>query len=108
VSYPYPQHYRAWPGPQQQHLHRLHCPLGSGLGLALPANAIGKNFLPGGAVFGTAPSGTGFQVSLFGIVGLLVAASEGLEINLLGVTVGFDFKTPALKLPAIGDLGIGT
>jgi len=108
VSYPYPQHYRAWPGPNSTTCTACIARWVPELGLALPANAIGKNFLPGGAVFGTVPSGTGFQVSLFGIVGLLVAASEGLEINLLGVTVGFDFKTPALKLPAIGDLGIGT
>ena len=38
------------------------------LGLDLPSNAIGKDFLVRGALFAAAPSGTGFQLSLFGLV----------------------------------------
>jgi hypothetical protein len=75
------------------------------LRLASPANAVGKDFLPGGAVFGAAPSGTGVQVSLFGLAGLLVAMREGIEFNLLGLNIGIDFLTPGLKLPGVGRLG---
>ena len=62
--------------------------------------------MPGGAFFGAAPSGTGLQVSLLGVAGLLVALKEGIEVNLLGLTIGIDFRDPALKLPGVGRLGM--
>ena len=77
------------------------------LGLDLPPNAVGKDFLPNGAVFATAPSGSGFQVSIYGLAGFLIAAKEGVELSLFGLNFGFDLAFPALKLPAIGRLGIG-
>ena len=55
---------------------------------------------------GCAPSGTGFQVSLYGVLGVLAASEEGFEINLLGLSFGFDLNRPALKLPFIGRLGL--
>jgi hypothetical protein len=76
------------------------------LGLDLLSNAIGKDFLPGGALFATAPSGSGFQVSLYGLAGVLLAIDEGLELNVLGLNIGIDAAVPALKLPAIGRLGL--
>jgi hypothetical protein len=71
-----------------------------------PSNAVGKDFLPGGALIAAAPSGTGFQVSLYGLVGVLLAVDEGLELNVLGLNIGVDAAAPALKLPAIGRLGL--
>jgi hypothetical protein len=68
----------------------------------LPANAVGKDFLPGCPIFGTAPSGT--WVSLFGLAGLLFAVREGVELNLLGLNIGIDFVSPGLKLPGVGRL----
>jgi hypothetical protein len=56
-------------------------------------------------VFAAAPSGTGYQLSLFGIAGLLVARTEGIELNLLGLALGIDFANPGVKLPGIGTLG---
>ncbi len=66
---------------------------------------MGKDFLPGGALFALAPSGSGFQLSLYGVAGILIAAKEGVELNLLGLNIGIDAAAPALKLPAIGRLG---
>jgi hypothetical protein len=68
--------------------------------------AVGKDFLPGGAPFATAPSGSGFQISLYGLAGVLVALEEGFELNVLGLNIGVDAVVPALKLPAIGRLGL--
>jgi hypothetical protein len=56
-------------------------------------------------MFARTPSGTGYQVSLLGLVGLSIAREEGLELNLLGLTFGFDLLELALKLPGIGRLG---
>jgi hypothetical protein len=104
ASYPYPYAYRAWPGPNSNTFTAHIARQVPELGLDLPANAIGKDFLPGGALFATAPSGTGFQLSLYGLAGILVALKEGVEINVLGLSTGIDAATPALKLPAIGRL----
>jgi hypothetical protein len=71
----------------------------------MPSNAIGKDYLPGGAVFAAAPSATGYQFSLFGVIGLLVARNEGIEINLLGMDLGIGFKSPGVKLPGVGLIG---
>jgi hypothetical protein len=53
-------------------------------------------------LFAAAPSRSGFQVSLYGLFGVLLAAPEGLEVNLLGLSFGVDPVRPALKLPALG------
>ncbi len=106
ARYPYPHAYRAWPGPNSNTFTAFVAREVPALGLALPSNAVGKDFLPDGAVFGTAPSGTGFQLSLFGAVGLTVARDEGLELNLLGLNLGLDALRPAVKLPGLGRLGL--
>jgi hypothetical protein len=70
----------------------------------LPPTAIGKDYL-GGRLTATAPSGGGFQLSLFGLLGLLASGVEGFEFNLLGLSFGIDPFSPALKLPLVGRLG---
>ncbi len=49
----------------------------------------------------------GRQPSMFGILGVLAAIEEGLEINVLGLTFGIDPKDLALKLPLAGRIGPG-
>jgi hypothetical protein len=55
-----------------------------------------KDFLPAGRVVALAPSGSGFQVLPYGLIGILFAADEGLELNLLGFHLGVDPVRPAL------------
>jgi hypothetical protein len=106
-SYPYANEYRVWPGPNSNtftaHVGRAV----PELKMDLPPTAIGKDYLTNGSVFAAAPSGTGFQVSLFGLLGVLAAIEEGLEINVLGLTFGIDPKDLALKLPLAGRIGFG-
>jgi hypothetical protein len=106
ASYPYPHEYRAWPGPNSNTFTASIAREVPELRLDLPSNAIGKDFLPEGALVAAAPSGSGFQVSLYGLAGLLLAVDEGVELNILGLTVGIDAALPAVKLPAIGRLGL--
>ena len=73
----------------------------------LPAHAIGKDYL-GAHVFARPPSGTGAQASIFGVLGLLAAPEEGLEVNVLGLTFGLDPSDLALKLPLVGSIGFGS
>lgn len=104
-SYPYDHLYRVWPGPNSNtfvaHLARAL----PELGLDLPPTAIGKDYLPDGRWLAGAPSGDGVQISLAGVLGLIAAPEEGIEINLLGLTLGLDFAPPALKLPGLGRIG---
>lgn len=101
-AYPYADNYSAWPGPNSNtfiaHIGR-EIPE---LRLALPAHAIGKDYLPAGQVFARSPSGTGFQASLFGVLGVTAGVEEGFELNVLGLVTGFDVSPPGLKLPGIG------
>jgi hypothetical protein len=104
-TYPYPNEYRAWPGPNSNTFITWIARQVPELGLAMPSNAIGKDYLPGGALFAAAPSATGYQLSLFGVLGLLIARNEGIEINLLGFDLGIGFKMPGVKLPGVGLVG---
>ncbi len=106
AAYPYPHEYRAWPGPNSNTFTAYVGRAVPELQLDLPSIAIGKDFLPDGALFAASPSATGYQVSLYGLFGLLLARDEGIELNLLGFGIGVDFKAPALKLPGIGRIGL--
>jgi len=102
ASYPWSRTYSAWPGPNSNTFIAHVARSIPALRLALPANAIGKDYLPAGRLFAGAPSGTGYQLSLGGLVGVLAAREEGLELNLLGLVVGFGLGHPSLKLPGFG------
>lgn len=106
AAYPYPHTYRLWPGPNSNTFTAFIGRSVPELRLDLPPNAIGKDYLPNGSLFAVAPSGTGYQLSLFGLAGLLAARREGLELNLLGLTFGLDVASPGVKLPGIGRLGL--
>ena len=101
-EYPYPYQYRVWPGPNSNTFTAYIARRVPELGLDLPPTAIGKDYLPGGAVIGTTPSGSGWQFSLFGLLGVSLARAEGFEFNLLGLSFGFDADDLALRLPGVG------
>jgi|TARA_B110000483_G_scaffold105643_1_gene128935 hypothetical protein len=104
-TYPYRDAYTVWPGPNSNTFTAFVARQVPELKLDLPSTAIGKDFIPGGGFIAETPSGTGYQVSFFGLTGLLVAQEEGVEVNLLGLTFGLDFKNPAIKLPIVGRIG---
>jgi uncharacterized protein DUF3750 len=105
-DYPYPSSYRTWPGPNSNTFTAFVGRAVPELRLDLPPTAVGKDFLPGGAPVGVKPSGTGVQLSLLGLAGVLVGWEEGVELNLLGLTFGVDLNRPALKLPGVGRVGV--
>jgi len=104
-TYPYPATYRTWPGPNSNTFTAHVARAVPELRLDLPPTAIGKDYLPGGAVAGFTPSGTGVQVSLLGLAGVLVGWEEGLEVNVLGLSIGVDLNRPALRMPLVGRVG---
>ncbi|WP_028794095.1 DUF3750 domain-containing protein [Thalassobaculum salexigens] len=105
AAYPWPETYRTFPGPNSNTFVAFVSRRVPDLGLDLPPTAIGKDFRPLSDPIGRAPSGGGLQVSLLGLAGLIVAPTEGIEVNLLGLGIGLDIAQPALRLPGIGRVG---
>jgi len=106
ASYPFNDRYRIWPGPNSNTFTAHVLRATPGLRADLPPTAIGKDFIEPPGMFASAPSKTGFQWSLMGLTGVMLAVDEGLEVNLLGLTFGLDFTEPAIKLPGLGRLGL--
>jgi len=105
-AYPYAQAYRIWPGPNSNTFISFiirHVPE---LTVELPPHAIGKDWGPGGILWGASETGTGYQANLLGILGISVGRDVGLEVNILGLNFGIDILHPALKLPFLGRLGM--
>ncbi|SES29253.1 Protein of unknown function [Vreelandella subterranea] len=105
ARFPYVDLYRVWPGPNSNSFIAWVAREVPGFDVSLPITAIGKDYLFDN-VFAPVPSGTGYQFSLGGVVGVLVAREEGVEVNVLGLGVGVDIMRPAIKLPGIGRLGM--
>jgi hypothetical protein len=106
ANYPYPSTYHVWPGPNSNTFVAHVLRAAPELKVDMPSTAIGKDYL-GIKSVGVTPSGTGGQVSLFGLAGVLAGVEEGLELNVLGLTFGINPKRLALKLPIIGTLHPG-
>lgn len=103
-SYPYASEYRLWPGPNSNTFTAWIARAVPELEIDLPATAIGKDYL-GSSIVGTAPSGSGFQLSLAGLLGVAVSAVDGVEFNVLGLNFGV--SPSGVKLPLIGRIGSG-
>lgn len=103
-AYPWAGEYTMWPGPNSNTFTAWVLRAVPELEADLPPTAIGKDY-SGAKLLGSAPSGKGFQLSLFGLAGITASGVEGLEVNLLGLTFGINPFDPALKLPLVGRIG---
>lgn len=103
-AYPYADEYAVWPGPNSNTFTAYIARAVPELAVDFPPTAIGKDYL-GDRLTATAPSGSGFQISLLGLLGVLASGVEGFEVNVLGLSFGVDPFFPALKLPLVGRLG---
>jgi hypothetical protein len=101
-SYPYAGEYGLWPGPNSNTFTAWIARAVPELQVDLPPTAIGKDYLRG-SVAGRAPSGSGYQLSLRGLLGVAASSVEGLEVNLLGLSFGIG--PHGLRLPLVGTLG---
>jgi hypothetical protein len=100
--------YSVWPGPNSNSFVAYVLSAIPEAGIALPPTAVGKDWRADRRIVGLTPSGTGVQVSLGGLLGLTLGWVEGVEINVLGLVAGLDIRRPAVKLPGIGRIGVGT
>jgi len=102
--YPYAGEYSPWPGPNSNTFTAWITRAVPELEVDLPPTAIGKDYL-GDRMVATAPSGSGFQLSVAGLLGLTMSGIEGVEVNLLGLSFGLNPFEPAFKLPLAGRIG---
>jgi hypothetical protein len=107
ASYPYANEYKVWPGPNSNTFIAYIGRQVPELRMDLPATAIGKDYPINGSLLDRTPSGTGYQLSMLGVLGIAMGREEGVELNLLGLNFGVDLFRPALRLPFIGRLGVG-
>ena len=103
-EYPHARQYSAWPGPNSNTFTAWVARAVPELEVDFPPTAIGKDYLADGLLH-SAPSGSGFQLSLGGLLALTASRVEGVELNILGLTFGLNPFDPALKLPLLGRLG---
>ncbi len=101
-AYPYAKTYTVWPGPNSNTFVAWIARAVPELEVDLPATAIGKDYM-GSTVFNTAPSGSGVQLSLAGLLGFAAGGVEGFEINILGLNFGV--SRSGVKLPLVGRIG---
>ncbi len=102
-GYPWADEYRLWPGPNSNSFTAWLLRAVPELHADLPATAIGKDYSD--RVLGTAPSGSGLQLSLAGLLGVTFSGVEGMEINILGLSFGLNPFDLSVKLPLIGRFG---
>ncbi|HZS67796.1 MAG TPA: DUF3750 domain-containing protein [Burkholderiales bacterium] len=101
-DYPYANTYTLWPGPNSNTFTAWIARAVPELQVDLPATAIGKDYI-GSNFVSSAPSGSGFQFSVAGILGVAAGPVDGFELNLLGLNFGASGS--GLKLPFVGRVG---
>ncbi len=108
VAYPYTEYgdYRMWPGPNSNTFVATVLRAAPELDVAMPPEAIGKDYRVDGALLGRTASRTGVEASLYGLVGFKIGVVEGIELNMLTLVAGLDTQHPALKIPAFGRIGL--
>jgi hypothetical protein len=96
--------YRLWPGPNSNsfiaHIMRQVPEIDA----VLPPNAVGRDYLADGKFYHLDPAGD-VNLTAFGLLGISAGVKSGLELHVLGLVAGVDFRRPALKIPAWGRVG---
>lgn len=107
-GYPYgqPGGYRIYPGPNSNTFVAHVLREVPELGAVLPADAVGRDYLPDGAFYHLDEDGRDLHVSLGGLAGFSVGVRSGLEVNFLGLVAGIDVVQPGIKLPGFGTVGL--
>lgn len=94
--YPNAKHYTPWPGPNSNTFiewlaQKVDLPI------VMPPAALGKDYTPWLRA-GVSSSNTGIEVETM-ILGVQIGLREGVEMHLLGLTLGVGIWPPAIKLP---------
>ncbi len=108
ARYPHakPGDYRLFPGPNSNSFIAHILRTVPQIGAVLPPHAVGRDFLPDGAIIHLDEDWRNIHVTLGGLAGISVGMRSGLEVHLFGLVAGLDFFKPGIKVPAIGRIGL--
>ena len=98
--------YTIWPGPNSNSFIAHVLRSVPELDLALPPEAVGRDFRPWGEFVTLSPDWRNLEFSLGGYAGLAVGTLYGIEIRLGGLVFGIDIAHPGIKLPGFGRIGM--
>jgi hypothetical protein len=107
-SYPFATwgSYRVWPGPNSNTFTATLLRAVPELAIAMPSEAVGRDFRADGSLVGLTGSRTGVELSILGLLGAKIGWVEGVEIDVMGLVAGLDIRHPALKIPCFGRVGL--
>ncbi|SOE17368.1 uncharacterized protein DUF3750 [Hoeflea halophila] len=107
-SYPFSHRgdYRIWPGPNSNSFIAHVLREVPELDVALPPEAVGRDFRSLGDFVTLSPDWRNLELSLGGYAGLAVGTRYGVELRLAGLVFGIDIMRPAVKLPGFGRIGM--
>lgn len=107
-AYPYsnPGDYQIWPGPNSNSFVAYVLRSVPELHLALPPEAVGRDYRSLGEFVTVSPDWRNLELSLGGYAGLAIGELYGLELRLGGLVFGVDVTKPALKLPGFGRIWV--
>jgi hypothetical protein len=108
ADYPYskPGGYRIWPGPNSNTFVAHVLRSVPELGAVLPPHAVGRDYLPEGKLFALDKDGMDMHATLYGLLGISAGLRSGFELHVMGLVAGIDLARPAIKIPAIGRIGL--
>ncbi|HUI94717.1 MAG TPA: DUF3750 domain-containing protein [Xanthobacteraceae bacterium] len=106
--YPYASYgsYRVWPGPNSNTFTATLLRAAPELEIAMPPEAVGRDFRADGAFVGLTASRTGVEAGIYGLIGAKLGWVEGVEVDFMGLVAGLDLRHPALKIPCVGRVGV--
>lgn len=103
-EYPYQDQYTAWPGPNSNTFTAYVIRNASSINVDLPSNAIGKDYTTITNPLTRSPGGAGYNINLYGILGINFGFQEGFELNILSLNYGFDIIEPGILVPFWGKI----
>lgn len=110
ADYPYAKAggYRIYPGPNSNTFIAHVLRSVPELGVVLPPDAVGRDYLPNGEFVHIAEDWKDVSISLGGLFGLSAGLRSGFEINFLGLVAGIDVQNPGIKIPGLGYFGVNS
>jgi hypothetical protein len=94
--------YRIFPGPNSNSFVAHVLREVPELGIVLPPNAIGRDYLSGGRFIAIADDWKNVTVTAWGLLGFSAGVRSGLEVHFVGLVAGIDFRRFGIKIPAFG------
>lgn len=108
AAYPYAKQggYQIYPGPNSNTFVAHVLRSVPELGVALPPDAVGRDYVPNAALFHVDDDWKDVHVSWRGLIGVAAGVRSGFEVHLLGLVAGIDVVNPGIKIPGLGWFGV--